>query len=301
MGPAVYSRISRKTEIKYSIRALPFGGYVNLAGEKEASDDERALQKKPIWQRVIIMAAGSVSNLLLGVILVFCMVISSAALASNTVAVFDENAVSRDYGLEENDKIIAVGKASTPTASHVAYEIGRNGYEPLDITVVRGGEKILLKDVRFGTTTEEGAVFGQMDFLFYPEAKTPAAVLRHTFTRSGLMVKMIWQSFGDLLTGRYGVEQLSGPVGVTEAISTAAKSGTPDLLYLCSLIAINLGIFNLLPIPALDGSHIVFLLIEWAHGKPVPQKYENAVHLVGMAALLTLMMIVTMRDIGRLF
>ncbi|MBQ7500715.1 MAG: site-2 protease family protein [Clostridia bacterium] len=301
MGPKIFSKVSPETGIRYSLRALPIGGFVNLVGEKEESDDERALPTKPIWQRIIIMSAGSVSNLLVGFILAFCMVLSAPALGGNTVAQFDENAASAECGLAENDRIVRVGKAATYTSDQVVYEIGRSGSSPGDITVVRDGKRVVLNDVKFGTVVEEGIAFGQIDFKVFAVDKNVGNVIKHSFFRSTLMVKMIWQSIGDLLTGRYGVEQLSGPVGVTEAISTAAKTGSTNFLYLCALIAVNLGVFNLLPIPALDGSHIVFLLIEWVYGKPVPTKYENAVHLIGMAALLTLMLYVTLQDIGRLF
>ena len=112
---------------------------------------------------------------------------------------------------------------------------------------------------------------------------------------------MIWESLVDLVSGKYGVEAVSGPVGVTTALGDAAKQGADSLLYLCSVIAMNLGVFNLLPLPALDGGRIFFMLIELVRGKPVDRKYECMIHFAGIVLLLGFMILITFKDIIGLF
>lgn len=301
MGPKLFSRVSKKTEIRYSVRLLPIGGYVAMVGEDEESENVNALCNKPVWQRIIVTFAGSFFNLLSGIILVLLVVVNMSALPTNQIDMFTENAVSSEYGLMEGDKITAINGESTPTGRNVAYEIGHSGVEPVDVTVIRNGEEKVISGVNFGQMTEDGVAFGLMDFYVEPEAKSFGNVVRHTFYNSVLTVKMIWESLIDLVTGKYGMEAVSGPVGVTTAIGDAAKQGAGSLLYICAVIAVNLGIFNLLPLPALDGGRIFFMLIELVRGKPVSRKYEGLVHFAGIVILLTFMLIITFKDILGLF
>ncbi len=300
MGPKIFSKISKKTGIRYSFRLLPIGGFVSMAGEDEESDHPDALCNKPVWQRMIICAAGSFFNLITGVILIFAVIITSPAIGSTVVAEFSENAVSCDYGLAVGDKIVAIGNDKTPTWRNVVYEIGHIGADPTDVTVIRDDEKIVLENVNFGEEETEGVTFGVIDFLVAREDKTPINILRHTWHSSTLTVKMIWESLIDLITGRYGFEAMSGPVGVTTTIGDAAKQGIGSLMYLSAVLAMNLGVFNLLPLPALDGGRLFFQLIELVRGKPIPPKYEGMIHFIGIVLLMALMVAVTYKDIIKL-
>ena len=301
MGPKLFSRKSTKTEISYSIRALPIGGFVSMAGEDSESDDPNALNRKPVWQRMIIISAGAVMNLLLGLI-IMCLVSATAKnLGSTVIYKFaDEDALTQSSGLMENDRILKIGSNKVHTATDMVYEIMYNGAEPVDVTVMRGEERMTLTDVRFPTVIEQGHVFGDVDFYVYSVEKTFVSVVYQSFWNSISSMKMIWTSLIDLARGKYGVSDMSGPVGVTTAVAEAASSGIHDLLYLTAIITINLGIFNLLPFPALDGGHILFLIIELIIGRPVPTKIQSYVNLAGMALLLLLMVVVTFQDIGKL-
>lgn len=302
MGPKIISRKSKKTGIIYSLRLLPFGGFVSMVGEDEESDDPGALNRKPVWQRFIILAAGSIMNLLLGIIVMSMLVITTQTLGSTTILRFaDEGAMSQASGLQVGDRIIKIGDNKVHTSYEVVYEIMRNGIEPLDITVKRAGETVVVQDVIFPTIIEDGVVFGEADFVVAAERKTPLTVLRHAFYQSTATVKLIWESLFDFVTGRYGVEQISGPVGVTTAIGEAAKAGTYNLLYLCTLISMNLGIFNLLPLPALDGGRLVFLIVEGIRGKPIKPELEGYIHFAGIVILMLAMVFITYRDIVKLF
>ncbi len=302
MGPRLIQYTSKKTEIVYSLRMFPFGGFVSMVGEDEAVYEEGSLNSKPCWQRIIITAAGSFMNILLGFILMFSMVVSAPNIGSTVVAQFvSEDAVTAASGLEVGDRILRIDGVRVHTSVELAYEIMRRGVEPVDLVVERGGEKITLSDVAFPLSSSEGMTFGDIDFSVAAALKSPVNVIKATWYQSLSSIKMIWESLFDLINGRYGMEQVSGPVGVTEAIGDAAKTGTTSLLYLCTLIAMNLGVFNLIPFPALDGGRIAFLIVELIRGKPVKPEVEGYIHFAGIVILMAFMVAVTFKDITGIF
>ena len=273
-----------------------------MAGEDEESDDVNALNRKPVWQRMVITVAGAAMNLIIGFILMTVVVITSTSIGGTTILRFaEDNALSEQSGLMIGDEIVKVGDTRVHIASELAYEIMRNGVEPLDITVRRDGEIVEIKDVQFPTIIEQGIQFGMTDFIVLAEEKTVGNVIEQSFYRSISTVKMIWQSLIDLITGRYGLEQMSGPVGVTAVVSEAAKSSFTDYLYLVVVITINLGIFNLLPLPALDGGRLIFQIIELIRRRPVKPEFEGYVHFIGIVLLMLLMVVITFKDVMNLF
>lgn len=299
MGPKLFSVKSKKTGIAYSLRILPIGGFVSMAGEDEESEDPNSINRKPVWQRIIITAAGSLSNILLGVLVMAVMVLSSTQLYSTTVAGFpEEGAVSCDYGLKEGDVIVAVGPRRVHIAYDLSYAISRYGGEEVDVKIIRDGEKMTLENVRFATYTQSGIKFGQRDFYLEASGKSIGNVIKHTFYESGVAIRMIYDSLYDLVTGKYGFGEMSGPVGVTKVLASAAQ--TKDYAYLAYLfvvLAMNLGVVNLLPLPALDGGRVFFMLIELVTGKKIDPKAEGLVHFIGIILLMILMFAVTCKDI----
>ena len=305
MGPKLLSRTSEKTGIAYSLRAFPIGGFVSMEGEDDESPDENSFRAKPVWQRIIITAAGALTNLFIGVLVMGILMAAEPVLPSTTIGAFSYNedgvCYAESSGLMLGDRIVAVGGTRTHIANEVVYEIMRKGVEPLDITVIRSGERVTVEDVVFPTFTEMGTLFGNVDFKVMPAEKNAGTVLREAFFRSVNTVKMIWESLFDLITGRYGMEAVSGPVGVTKALGEAAEQGTADLVYLAVVISMNLGVMNLLPLPALDGGRLVFQFIELIFRKPVRAEIEGYVHFAGLIALMILMVIVAVKDVIGLF
>lgn len=305
MGPKLVSWVSKKTETRYSLRAFPFGGFTSMAGEDEESDDPNAFSAKPLWQRFIITAAGSLSNLAVGIILMTALVIFSGTLASTTIYQFvgfeeGTTAQSKAEGLLEGDRIIAVGGERVHIANELAYEIMRRGVEDIDITVIRDGKEITVEDITFPQDSSDGINFGSLDFYVYAEHKTFVNVLKHAYFRSELTIEMIWESLYDLVTGRYGVEAVSGPVGVTQVLGEAAATGFSDLVYMAVVLSMNLGVMNLLPLPALDGGRLLFLLLELVRGKRVNPNAEAMIHFIGIVLLLGLMVVIAFKDIAAL-
>ena len=312
MGPTLISWKSKKYDTKYALRLLPIGGFVSMAGEDGESDDENAFNKKPFWNRFFILLSGPAMNIILGFILTFAMLLSAAItnrtddhlglLSSCVIHSFDKEATSNtEGGLLPNDKIIKVGNVNIHTGNELSYEIMHQGFKSVDITVERNGEKLVLEDVSFGTFSESGVEFGAVDFYVYGERSTFGNLLKHTFYNSCSMIKMVWDSIIDLITGRFGIEALSGPVGITEQIGESAKAGSTNFLYLISLITINLGIMNLLPFPALDGGRLLFLTIEGITRKKLNPNVESYIHFIGIVILFGLMIFITFKDILKLF
>jgi len=299
MGPTLFSWTSKKNGTKYGLRLLPIGGFVSMMGEDEESDDSRAFCNKSVPRRMIIVAAGAVMNLVLGFLLMMALVFSQGTLASNVIGRFDENAISAEK-LEVYDEIVKVGRVRVHTWEETVYEIMNQGYEPISITVKRGGETLTVEGVSFGTMEDSGAVFGNCDFIPFAEERTFGNLMKHTFFRSTSTVKMVYDSLIGMVTGRFGLEAVSGPVGVAEVVGDAAKASMQQFLYIVAVLTINLGVFNLIPFPALDGGRFLFLIVEGIRRKPINRNVEAYINFVGIVLLFALMIFVTCKDILKL-
>ena len=300
MGPKLFSKTSEKTGIAYSLRALPVGGYVSMAGEDEESDNPNAFDKKPVWQRMIIAAAGSASNIVLAFIVMFVLVASTPELGSTQISKFKSGPVSPRYGLQVGDTITEINGNAVHITRELGYFISRYGTKPVDITVIRNGKKIYLEDVVFAIAKDDnsGFVYGKADFYVNVADKNIGSVIKNGFFESWLTIRMLGDSLVDLFSGTYGVEDLSGPVGVTTVIADAAKTDAYQLWYIFVFIAMNLGIMNLLPFPALDGGRLIALFIELIIRRPLNRKIEGYINMAGMLVLFTFMAFITVKDIG---
>lgn len=303
MGPKLISKKSKKTGIAYSLRLFPIGGFVSMVGEDEASEDENAFCNKPVWQRMIITAAGATVNILFGILIMVLYVSTSNNLASCVVSDFPfEYSVSCESGIQEGDKIVEVDGKSVHIYSQMSYEIMRRGIDPIDITVERNGETITIPDVIFPITEEKGTSFGQIDFRVYTLEKTFPNVVKESFYQATNTIKMIWESLIDLIRGRYGFEAISGPVGAAEAlVETGTKYGFMDFLYIGVVISMNLGVMNLLPLPALDGGRLLFQIIELIRRRPLKAEVEGYIHFGGLILLLLFSAFIILKDVIGLF
>jgi regulator of sigma E protease len=298
MGPKLFSWQSKKYETKYALRLFPIGGFVSMVGEDEASDDENAFCNKKVWQRFLITIAGPAMNIILGFLLMMILVIAQP-MASTVIAGFDDSAVSNSQ-LEVDDKILSIDGVIVKSGTEAAYEIMNKGYRPLDITVERNGVKLELNDVTFATFEEQGVIFGEVDFKVYPQERTFGAIVSQTFTRSLSTVKMVIDSLVGLFSGRFGLDAVSGPIGVAEVVGEAAKTDGFQFLYIVTVLTINLGVFNLIPFPALDGGRTLFLIIEGIRRKPLNRNVETYINLAGMVILLAFMIFVSFKDVLKL-
>ncbi len=299
MGPKILSYTSKRSGIVYSIRLLPIGGFTAMQGEDGEDPDPHALVNRPRWQKLIVLFAGSFVNLLSGVIAMFVFLLMTGNVGSAVIYDFRDGSVSHRW-LQPGDEIVAIEGKKMLDYTDIANTITLDGVKPLDITVIRDEEEILLEDVEFDKITQEGIETAVLDFRFLGVKPSFGTLIKQTGTQSVATVKMIYKTLGDLVTGRYGMEGVSGPVGTVSIISEVAKTGFVDILYLFSFISLNLGIMNLLPLPALDGGRILFTLVECVIRRPINPKFEGYIHLAGMVILLLFMAVVTVFDVLKL-
>lgn len=313
MGPVILRKKGKETE--YVIRALPIGGSCSFEGENGGySEDDidpesnpRAFNRKPVWQRMIVILAGPLMNLILGYIVVIISLITSSAIASTTIVEFREQSVSSNY-LMKDDEILSVDGLPIFSISDVTYKLqssdrkNANGNLVFDFVVRRNGEKLTLKDVEFMTIDNEDGTNGiYFDFYVYRLEKSFKNIVVEGFREGCSTARLIIMTLIDMLRGKYGLNDLSGPIGVGTVISDAVSKYTfSDFMNIVSLITINVGVFNLLPIPALDGSRFVFLIVEAIRRKPAKPEVEGMVHFVGFALLMLLMVVVTFNDVIKL-
>lgn len=298
MGPKIFSFTKGST--KYSLRWILFGGYCAMEGEDEDSDENGSFSKKSVGARMFVVAAGAVMNLILGFLIVVCIVSSSDLIGTPTVAKFDDNAVSQSSGLQAGDTIKSIDGMRVFTATDVETGLSRSPDGDVQMVVERDGKNITL-DVTFEMQEYEGQRFINMDFWLLGEEKTVGGVLKSSCSMFVSYMRMIFLSVADLLSGRYGISDLSGPVGVVSVVSTAVKTSVTSMLRIMALLTINVGLFNLFPIPALDGWRFFMLLGEGIFKKKLPAKWEYAINAAGLVLLLGLMVIVTFSDVTKLF
>lgn len=304
MGPALFKR--KKGDTLYALRLFPIGGYVAMEGEDDASEDDRAFNKKPVWQKMIIVVAGALMNLILGFILMVLLLTTSTDLiGTNTIKEFYPDAVSSQYGLQAGDRFVEIDGHHVWSELDLSFLMSRSQDGVFDFVVERNGEKVTLNDVHFATEQQNGITLIQYDFIIIGEQPGFLNIVKNAFTQSASIVRMVWLSVFDLVTGRYGMSELAGPVGTVDIIADvtaqAVSSGSlTNLLTIMAFITINVGVANLLPLPALDGGRFLFLAIEAVRRKPVNPKYEGYVHAAGLVLLLLLMVVVTYNDIARI-
>lgn len=303
MGPKIFSRRGKKSGTIYSLRIFPIGGFNNIEGEDSESSDSGSFRSKPVWQRIIIIVSGAAMNIFFGMILMSVLVmLKDTQLATNQVSFPAQSEgvstpVSYDSGLRSGDRIIRINNKKIHIGQQLSYAIFFDGSQPCTVTVIRDGNKLVMENFVFPTSEQGGIVHGVRDFYPTAEAKTPFTVAKHSFYGSINSVRQALESLWGIITGKYGIKQVSGPVGITEAIGQAANMGLQYILLLSVMISMSLGIFNLLPIPALDGGRVIFLIIEGIRRKPVPPELEAKIHATGLMLLFMLSVVIAFKDI----
>lgn len=298
MGPKIFS--FQKGETKYSLRWILFGGYCAMEGEEEASDSENSFSKKSVPARMFVIVAGAVMNLILGFLIIVCIISNQDLIGTPTVAKFADNASSHSSGLEVGDTIKSIDGMRVFTSTDVETGLTRSPDSNVRMVVERNGETVAL-DVQFEMEEYEGTKYISMDFWLLGREKTPLNVLKNSCQVFVSFTRMVFLSIHDLISGRYGINDLSGPVGAVSVVSQAVKTNWMSMFRIMALLTINIGLFNLFPIPALDGWRFFLLIGEGIFKKKLPQKWEVLINGVGLALLLLLMVVVTFSDVTKLF
>ena len=302
MGPILFKK--KRGETQYDLRLFPIGGFVSMEGEDEESSDENAYGKKKVWKRFIIVAAGAVVNLLIGTAILAVILCQQNLIGTPQIHSFAQNAVSAESGLEKMDKIKKINGKRVFSEYDISYLLMRDSDGVVNMTVMREGELLDIKDVSFNATDANGQNKLVFDIVLVGVDQNPWTVLKYSVLESVSVARIVWISLFDIVTGQYKVTDLSGPIGTVSYIADAAvqssKTDLTPLLTIMAFISINIGVFNLLPIPALDGGKLFFMLIEMVFRKPVPAKYENWVHAVGFILLMLFIAAISLSDIVKL-
>ena len=293
MGPAVFKKQGKET--LYSFRILPIGGFCKMEGEEESSNDPRSFSQKGPLKRFIVLVSGAMMNIILGFLVFIIMFSMINQVGSPVIDSFVENSPMIEAGFQKGDVITKIDGTSVHIPEDIYLKLFTYKGGELEIQYKRNGEK---KTAMLTPMNVDGMYYlgfkqqiKQLNFF----TRTKNAFFYSIFT-----VKLVFASLGMLITGAVPASEMSGPVGIVKEIGTAAHEGIRSLLYLTGLITINLGVFNLLPLPALDGGHIIFVIIEAIRRKKIPPEKEGIVHAIGFALLFGLMIFATWNDIMRL-
>lgn len=312
MGPALLKMKGKET--LYALRVLPIGGYCAMNEDDGETEDSRAFVNQKWWKRAIILSAGTFMNFLTGFIILLCIVPGSQNYIAPTVTEFFEGSPYQgEEQLAVGDTFYKIDGHRVYFSSNVGMLLGRGGDDLHDIVILRDGEKIEYEDFRLSTVeySIDGEIVEKYGFIFAVEEQGFWDGIRNTWYSTLDFVRMVWLGLADIVSGAVGLKDLSGPVGIVQVInevgqaSASTAAAIQSIAYLCAFIAINLAVMNMLPIPALDGGRILFLIVtaivEKISKKKLDPKYEAYIHTGGIVLLLGLMVLVMASDIIRLF
>lgn len=309
MGPKIIQK--KKSETMYSLRLLPVGGYCAMEGEDEDSDDPHSFRSAKLWKRMIILVAGAGMNFVLGFMAIVIMMSMLDSVPTTQISGFsaveledgtlERQSGSYDSGLRHDDIFYEIDDTRIYSMLDLNYILSSSPTNIHDVTVIRNGEKMEFDDVNFQSPSGSSIDFGLVQ-----KNKNPLTIVKGSGEMFMSMGHIVGMSLKQLVSGQAKKEDVSGPVGVVTAINETTqesediKDAIFQLVYMTALITINIGIFNLLPIPGLDGGRLIFCFIELIRRKPVKPEHEGYVHLAGMVLLFGIMIMATYNDIVRL-
>ena len=305
MGPRIFKWTRKNDETEYSIRLIPIGGFVQMAGEEV--EDDKSIPKnkkfgtKTFGQKFMTVIAGIMNNFILAILLFFIIALISGAPQNKAIV----GEISEDYpaytsGLKTGDRILKINGKNAKTYDTLALELQVNNGKKIEMEVDRNGKT---KTINLTPKKEkqDGQTVYKYGFTITDEVETGFfASLKYAFTKTFSLLHQMILIIAYLVTGNLNLTALSGPVGIYSIVGTAASSGILSILSLTALLSVNVGFINLLPLPAFDGGRLLFIIIEKIKGKPVDPRLENTIHSIGFFLLMALMLLITYNDIIRL-
>lgn len=310
MGPKIWQKQSGQT--LYTLRCLPIGGYCAMEGEDEETGNPYAFSAKSWWRRLIILVAGSAMNFLAGLLVLIVLSLMAAGFYSPTITDFYEGC-PLEGTLLEGDELYSIDGSRVLIYPDVQTLLSRGDDTTYDLVVRRDGKKVDLGAVTMEKQeyTIDGRSVLLYGMLFGVEEKTFETALKNAWNTAIDFARMVMWGLEELVTGGVGLQDMSGPIGIVQVMSQTGKeaesvsAGVGNVVYLGAFIAINLAYMNMLPIPALDGGRVFFLVIttvfEKITGKKLNPKYEGYIHAAGMVLLLGLMAVIAFSDLFKLF
>lgn len=303
MGPRLFKFNRKNDETEYSIRLLPIGGYVQMAGEELEEDkdipDDKKMQSKTWTQRFLTVIAGIMFNFILALVLLFIVGLINGAQTNKPYITIVDEGINSNL-LKVGDKILEVNGKKVIFTDTMLLRIQVSNGKPLKLKLEENGEtkEVTLNPIEVNedgkTTYKYGIGIGS------DTKKGILPSIKYAFVKFASLMSQMVMVIGYLITGKLGISSLSGPVGIFNVVGESAKAGFINLIYLTGFISLNVGFMNVLPIPALDGGRILFLIIEKIKGSKVDIKVENTIHAIGFALLMILMVVITINDILRI-
>ena len=308
MGPKLWSKKGKETE--YTLRAIPIGGFCMMAGEDLEDDDlkkvpkNKRLQSKKPWQRFLIMFFGAGNNFIFAILLLFAIgLIWGGSSMEPVVTSVLKNSAAANSGIEAGDRILEINGHSISTTDDISlYLAVADPEEASDIKVEKENDSVKTYSVQPKKKKVDGQITYQYGIGMQQEVEYGfLAAIQFTYKKTISIFKQMGVTVGYLFTGGISISQLSGPVGIFSIVGDQSSAGIMNIIYLVAFLSINVGFINLLPIPAFDGGHILFIIIEKIKGSPVNPETENKIHTIGLFLLMLLMVVITFNDILRLF
>ncbi len=292
MGPKLVSWGSNETE--YSLRVFPIGGYVKMLGEDDKVKGEGSFNSKSLGRRIGVILAGPMMNILLAIIslsIIFCIIGTPTTIIDTVI----KDHPAEEAGLRPKDKIIYIDGEKIESWDRLQNIIAASKTEQMNVLVERGDE--VLSIVVFPIVNVDT---GQKMIGITPQSrKNPLGSIYLAVMKSIEVIGAMVGYLGQLVAGRAAPDEIMGAVGIIQLVNQATKTGIIDVLSLTAFLSLNLGVINLLPIPALDGGRLAFLVLEGIRGKPVDLEKEGLIHLIGFVFLLMLIILITWKDITR--
>lgn len=307
MGPQLFKFHRKNDETEYSIRLLPIGGYVQMAGEdmeEEESDipKEKQMTNKKWYQRFLTIIAGILFNFLLAIVIFFIVgLVNGVPTDTTTVAEVTKDSAALEAGLQSGDVIKEINGKTILSSDHLMLLVQVNGKETMDVVVDRDGKEVALEITPKKVEVDDQVTYQYGFSLNNTVVHNFFAAVKYGFTKMFSLLHQMILIIGYLIIGKLSLSSLAGPVGIYTVVEQSAEAGLMSLVYLVGFLSLNVGFINLLPIPAFDGGRILFLLIEKIKGSRVNPKVENTIHAIGFVFLMILMVLITYNDIMRLF
>ncbi|MDF2838521.1 MAG: Membrane-associated zinc metalloprotease [Evtepia sp.] len=311
MGPVLFSK--QKGETRYSLRAIPMGGFCAMEGEDEDTDAPDSFLKKPAWKKLVILSAGSFMNFVGGVLLLLLLFSQAHSFSVPVIADFMDGFPNESQeGLIPGDRIVSIDGHKVHIVSDTQVYFSLSNGETMDLVIERNGQLLERKDfpLKLREYTADGTKTIKYGLYFAQVDATPGEVLRQSWDTSLFFVRSVWLGLQMLFQGDAGLKDMSGPVGIVSMIGeTGSHSGSlaiglKNVCYIIALVAVNLAVVNMLPIPALDGGRIFLILINQGFylvtRRRINPQYESYIHTFGFVFLIGLMVIVTFFDVTKL-
>lgn len=303
MGPRLLSHVWGDT--RYSLKLLPIGGSCQMVGEEEASDSEGAFGNKSVWARIAVVAAGPVFNFILAWVL--AVIIVGSVGYDNTMVDIIPDSAAAEAGMEDGDQIISINGSRTWLYREVSLYSSLHQGQTATVVFERNGEKQTV--VLTPKQSDTGAYLYGFSRTVQREKGGALETVGYSCAEIRYWLKATVESLKMLIGGQVGLEEMSGPVGIVSTIGDTYKESrvdgwyyvTMNMIMIAILLSVNLGVMNLLPIPALDGGRLVFLILEAIRGKAIPQEKESMVHFTGFVLLMGLMAVILFSDLHKLF